>query len=75
MSSWFQEQGFDVGPRVGTSFTISGSSDVFNEALGVDPTSYVEIPELPLDRLSEDIAPHVEAVTTAPPPDFEPGNL
>jgi hypothetical protein len=70
--------GFEVGPLVGTSFSISAPGEVFERVFGVKPRpgskgmlasgSY----ELPQDGLPLAVRNAVHAVTFTPPPDFGP---
>ena len=73
--AWFQHHGFETGPFVGISFAIIGSDDLFREVLG-DTSAMDEdaAAELPLDRLSDAVAPLVAAIAVSAPPDFGPGN-
>jgi hypothetical protein len=71
----FADAGFDVGPFIGISFAITGSEAVFERAFGVDPLdAKFRGPQLPLDRMGEEITQHVAAVTLTEPPAFGPGN-
>ena len=73
--AWFRDQGFETGPFVGISFAITGSDDLFRDHFG--DTSVMDegaAAELPLDRLSDDVAPQVAAIAVSTPPDFGPGN-
>jgi hypothetical protein len=73
--AWFQERGFETGPVVGISFSISGSHDLFRDVLGdTSALDASEGGELPLDALREDVAAHVAAIAVTAPPDFGPGN-
>lgn len=74
VTDWFAQRGFEVGAFVGISFSISGTSDLFGAVLGADPDAQHSSADLPMERLSDEIAPLVAAVTTTPPPDFGPGN-
>lgn len=80
----FANAGFDVGPMVGISFSITAPVSTFEEVFrtrlrreergGVEAIkedgsgSY----ELPLDSLAESITDLAVAVTFTPPPDFGP---
>jgi hypothetical protein len=57
---YFAERGFEVGPLVGISFSITG------------PPGLME--ELDLEALPADVREAVHEVATEPPPDFGPGN-
>lgn len=67
----FREAGFELGPYVGISFSISGSRSLFEEYFG---TRLDELRgyELPLDSLPKEVAALMEAVTFTPPPAFGP---
>ena len=64
---YFRSRGFTVWPGAGVSFTITGSRATFEHEFGD-----VESLELPLDRLPEDVAALVQAVTFTPPPEYGP---
>ena len=83
----FDAAGFKLGALVGNSFSISGPMRLFEQVLGArlqqdrrsravkatagnGQTSF----ELPVARLSPDVASVIEAVTFTPPPDFGPTN-
>ena len=83
----FRARGFDVGPIVGTSFSITAPAQRFEEVFGVrvrpqegggigavsgDDDANLE---LPLSRLPDRLADGVAAVTFSPPPDFGPTNF
>lgn len=71
---FFAEQGFEVGPLVGVSFSIAApreTTEQLFEGFGqLEGTGR----ELPLNALPPDIQEEVHAVTTEAPPDFGPGN-
>jgi hypothetical protein len=80
----FTTAGFQVGPLVGNSFSISATVRVFENLFNIhlrhqreggvasvrvqESGSY----ELPLQTLPRGIIENVEAVTFTPPPDFGP---
>lgn len=80
----FSARGFEVGPVVGTSFSITAPAQRFEEEFGVRVRSRedggIEAVsgdddanlELPLSRLPDPLADGVAAVTFSPPPDFGP---
>jgi hypothetical protein len=85
----FRALGFEVGPMVGTSFSITAPVDTFERVFKVD-LGYLRKPhaardrsrgktagelELPASTLPETLKPLVQAVTFTPPPDFGPGNV
>jgi hypothetical protein len=79
----FRRLGFDVGPVVGYSFSVTESSRKFESAfhtrlprgsdgqLDLNPEGRGY--ELPLGQLSPEIRRAVQAVVFTPPPDFGPG--
>ena len=69
---WFTQAGFDVGPLVGTSFSIVASADRMSSVFP-DFSAGTER-ELGLDRLPAEVAESLQAVATESPPDFGPGN-
>ena len=64
---YFRSHGFTVWPGAGISFTIAGPRATFEREFGA-----VDSLELPLDRLPEDVAALVQAVTFTPPPEYGP---
>ena len=81
----FAAAGFDVGPMMGNSFSITAPVGAFQKffktRLGRTARSGIQSiredgsvsEELPLENLPEAITRHVVAVTFTPPPDFGPG--
>jgi hypothetical protein len=71
----FAAQGFQVGPCIGISFSITAEKETFERAFGVDPqsTQFGGL-ELPLDHVGADVVPFIDAVTLTEPPAFGPGN-
>jgi hypothetical protein len=80
--------GFEVGDLVGISFPVTGPRSRFEAVFGVElrvgesasgavtrATTADGDLELPLDRLPDEIAGPVTAVTFTPPPDFGPGSF
>jgi hypothetical protein len=81
----FERAGFDVGPLVGNSFSITAPMQVFNtmmdtrlqrdrrtkavKAARADGTAAFE---LPLSGLPQEVKSVIESVTFTPPPDFGP---
>jgi hypothetical protein len=63
----FSQLGFEVGPAVGASFSITAPRSHVEQVFGT-----AEGLELPLDRLAPEVREHVQAVTFTPPPDFGP---
>jgi hypothetical protein len=72
--------GFDVGPLVGTSFSITAPVDLFRRSFGDDRPFAADEPrpagdaplDLPVDRLPDEAARAVRSITFSPPPDFGP---
>lgn|ERR1700752_3816985 len=83
----FEAAGFEVGPVVGNSFSITASKSTFEKVFKVKlkeekekgVTAHLEKSdegsyELPTSKLSADLRREVAAVTFTPPPDFGPTN-
>lgn len=80
----FRSMGFDVGPIVGVSFSITGTVRTFERALGTrirrrkDDDHEFVVKNKPIgrelsgDRLPERIRTFVQAIVFPPPPDFGP---
>lgn len=67
------EAGFEVGPVVGTSFSITAPAATFEKAFGEQVRKAAEEGrELSLDEVKEELTRGVAAVTFTPPPDFGP---
>jgi hypothetical protein len=68
----FEELGFQAGPVVANSFSITGPTALFEKAFKtrLRPDTF----ELPTHVLPDPIASIVEAVTFTPAPDFGPAN-
>ena len=73
--------GFEVGPLIGTSFSITAPVDLFRRSFGDDPPVAAASPprsvgddllDLPVDRLPDEAARAVRSITFSPPPDFGP---
>jgi hypothetical protein len=74
VTSAFAARGFQVGPCVGISFSITADASLFERTFGVDPQSKrFRGPELPMDRIGPEISQLVDAVTVTEPPAFGPG--
>jgi len=67
----FREAGFQVGPYVGISFSISGPPSLFESFFGTR-LDKLKSYELPLRVLPKEVADRIEAVTFTPPPAFGP---
>ncbi len=80
--SWWRDKGFDVGPLVGISFSVSGPAELFARHLHAasalaalaEGRSDREHLEIPTTRLPGPLRRSVAAVTFSAPPDFGPGN-
>jgi hypothetical protein len=80
----FAEAGFEVGPVVANSFSITGPATTFEKVFGTtfrrDKQSGDTRParhgageyELPLSKLVGEVSQMIQAVTLTPPPDFGP---
>ena len=68
---WFAAQGYQVSPVHGIAFTATAPREHVAATLA-EPPEPGEAGELPLERLPDDVARHVAAVATEPPPDFGP---
>jgi hypothetical protein len=68
--AFLTEVGFDVQPLVGISCAVVGPRSLFERTFGTSIPS--EGSELPLDRLPDDVAGGIQAVTFTPPPAFGP---
>lgn len=91
ISRAFAGMGFEVGPTVGNSFSITGPAGSFERVFktrlhqtkrgGIqcrkseDQDDGQPGEELPLNALPQAIASDVVAVTFTPPPDFGPSNF
>jgi hypothetical protein len=70
----FKDAGFDVGPVVGATFSITGPASVFTRFFKVaSPGS--EPGEISLDSVPAPVRRAVAAVIFPSPPDFGPGNF
>ena len=69
---WFEGAGFNVGPLVGTSFSIVAPA-AHMSSLFPDFSPGKER-ELRLDRLPRAVAENLQAVATESPPEFGPNN-
>ena len=80
-SQWVQEQfaqaGFQIGPLVGVSFSISGPAALFEQFFRVQagPGGQTLTGEaLPLVTLDPALRSQIQAILSTRPPDFGPGN-
>ena len=69
-TSWFSTAGFEVGPVVGLSFSITARTESFEQAFGVAPPPPGQ--PYPLDRLPATVRDVVAAVSAPEPIDFGP---
>jgi hypothetical protein len=69
----FRELGFEVGPMVGLSFSISGPDELFERVFPDVAAKQRTGESFDLSRLPEG-AESVQAVVSEPPPAFGPGN-
>jgi len=80
---YFNEQGFEVTPRIALSLSIIGPQSLFEkvfgapllvEGEGTTTTARTQTGgfELPLESLPPEVADEVEAITFTPPPAFGP---
>lgn len=71
LRDWFAEQGFEVGPLVGTSFSITAPADTMAATF----SDFAGGPrELDLGGLPPETVGAVQAVAVGAPPAFGPGN-
>lgn len=83
VSRAFEEAGFAVSSPVGVSFTITGTTELFETFFGVTlerhPTTGITISgggnELPVGQLDESVRRHVVGVAFSLMPDFGPTNF
>ncbi len=68
------DAGFEVGPLVGPSFSITAPPAVFKRVFKLSSPGS-DLGEIPLDHLPEPVRRAVAAVTFPSPPDFGPGNF
>jgi hypothetical protein len=74
LSSFFAAQGFEVGPFVGTSFSISAPARAFRHMFGPDqPTGERESLEFDMRALPPRLRRHLRAISFSEPLDFGPG--
>jgi len=74
LSSFFATRGFEVGPLVGTSFSISAPARRFRQVFGPDqPTGRRDSLEFDTRALPPRLRGHLRAISFSEPPDFGPG--
>ena len=71
VTSWFASKGFEVGPAVGLSFSISAPKSVFEHVFKTKLARRKSL-KLPLEPIANKVAEEIEEVTFTPPPDFGP---
>ncbi len=71
---WFADQGFEVGPQVGISFSIEASRAHLTEHFQGFEEAEGSGAEMSLDTLPGELRPAVKAVVSEAPPDFGPTN-
>lgn len=71
VASWFASKGFEVGPAVGTSFSISGPKSTFERVFKTKLARRKSL-TMPLQSIPGEIAEEIEEVTFTPPPAFGP---
>lgn len=69
----FAALGFDVGPWVGTSFSLSAPRECFEQVFHARLTE--DLRELPLSGLPPALRQFVASVVLPPPPDFGPASF
>ena len=77
---FFEAAGFDIGPAVGPSFSITAPRDLFERTFGTrlehDETLGIKATgggvELPLHVVPPELTDSLQAVTFTPPPAFGP---
>jgi hypothetical protein len=67
------DAGFDIGPVVGLSFSISARRSLFDSFFGISAAG-VKKGEISLDGVPARVRRAVAAITFPPSPDFGPGN-
>lgn len=77
----YSRAGFEVGPVVGNSFSITAPASKFEQALhtkvreaGKGAVEFAGGPELSPEALPRELAEDVATVTFTPPPDFGPAS-
>jgi hypothetical protein len=64
-------RGFELGPLVGISFSITGTRELARDVFGKVPTAGA----VSLKRLPANVRRHVLAIETEAPPDFGPSSF
>lgn len=68
----FRAAGFEVGPLVDRTFSITGSRRLFEKLFGKGVEKHTPPDTLPSERLPPTLRAHVELVTFSAPLDFGP---
>lgn len=75
LTTYFEERGFDVGPFVGTSFSITGPASAFRGLFGDDlPTGDRGNLEFDVAALPARVRRLLRAISFSEPLDFGPGS-
>lgn len=69
---YFADAGFELGPLVGISFSISGAAALMDQTFADFRALHGSGGELDLSKLPDDVRGVVRAVVTEAPPDFGP---
>lgn len=69
-----ERAGFEVGPIVGLTFSITARRSLFDQFFGTELTGRVP-GNIPLDRLPVNVRRAVVAIVVPPPPEFGPGRF
>jgi hypothetical protein len=69
----FADAGFESGPVVGLSFSVTGRRSLFNRFFGIRSAGTTK-GVIPLERVPDSVRRHLSAITFPPPPDFGPGS-
>ncbi len=74
LMEFFRSRGFEVGPFVGISFSITAPESTFRSVFDADlPTGARGDLEFDVGSLPADVRRHLQAVSFSEPPDFGPG--
>jgi hypothetical protein len=74
VTAYFGERGFDVGPFVGTSFSITGPASAFRDLFGDDlPAGTRGSLEFDVRALPARVRRRLQAISFSEPLDFGPG--
>lgn len=73
LSAYFARRGFEVGPFVGVSFSITAPARIFRRTFGKGPTGRRGDLEFDMEPVPARLRRHLRAVSFSEPPDFGPG--